>query len=93
MSKRVAFVYLDGYSTSFKMDPTFCDKKTRIFYYLMLLEDEQSFHLPQDTQGSKTPMGDTRSSREVCPNYMAIFVTVQLRQEVHYQYGPDPNVF
>ena len=58
----------------------------------MLLEDEQSFHSSQDTRGSKPPAGDTRSSREVCPNYVPIFVTVQMRQEVHYQYGPDPNL-
>ena len=47
----------------------------------------------QDTQGSKTPVGDTRFSGEVCRNYMSIFITVQLRQEVHYQYGPDTNLF
>ena len=64
-----------------------------MFYYSKILEDKQSFHLSQDTQGSKTPEGDTRSSGEVCPDYMAIFVTAQLRQEVPYQYGPDPKLF
>ena len=49
--------------------------------------------MPQDTQGSKPPTGDTRFSGEVHCNYASIFITVQRRQEVHYQYGPDTNLF
>ena len=59
----------------------------------MLLEDKQSFHMPQDTRGSKTPVGNTRLCRAVHHNYVSIFLTVKLRQEVHYQHGPDTNLF
>ena len=38
-------------------------------------------------------MGGTRFNREVHRNYASIFITVQPRQEVHYQYGPDSNLF
>ena len=59
----------------------------------MLLEDEQSFHMPQDTRGSTTHVGNTRFCGEVHHNYASIFLTVKLRQEVHYQHGPDTNLF
>ena len=66
---------MDGYSTSFKNGSHFLrqENKIKIFHYSTLLEDKQSFHTPQDTQGSKTPAGNTRFGREVHCNYTSIF--------------------
>ena len=77
-----------------RTDPTFCDKKIRSRYSIIrcfLRTNKVSIRCK--THKAQKSAGNTRFGGEVHRNYASIFLTVEPRQEVHYQHGPDTNLF
>ena len=78
-----------------RMDPTFRDKKIRSRYSIIrhFLRTNKVSICRKTHEAQKHPWETQDFGRAVRRNYASIFLTVKPRQEVHYQHGPDTNLF